>query len=129
MWPLRKKKELPKLIRLTPTQVQKILLSSRKPCPRNDCDCHDCPSRGMCQYEYSLYSSGACFMDNPMSPRVKDVIGLGCGCSWKKHLKGELNEEKKRDTESGRVIPCNATDGGDFYGFGQISTEGGRDEQ
>lgn len=120
MWPFKKKKELPKLIKLSPEQVQKILLMSRQPCPYKECDCHNCPSRGMCCFEADMYKSGACFVDNPLSPRIK-------GCTWKKNLKGEFDEKKERP-EPGSVIPRNSTNGGDFFGFGEIFTNGGEDE-
>jgi len=121
LWPFKKKQELPKLIKLTPERVRKILLAGRQPCSNKDCICHDCPSRGMCGFETDMYKSGACFVDHPLSPRTRD-------CTWKKALKGEYNEKEKGIAEPGRIIPCDSIDGGDFFGFGEIPTERGGDE-
>lgn len=127
MWPFSKKdkKTLPKLIKLTNAQVREILLQGRKPCLNKECECNDCLLRGKCGFEFDLYRMGTCMLGGQMSPIVRDVLGLGCGCSVKKALKGGCNEKKEG---AGTILSRDTSNGGCVWSISQVLEEGGGDE-
>jgi hypothetical protein len=121
MWPFKKKIKI-----ISPGQAQAEMLKAQtllfKPkCPIPTCICYSCACRGKCSVEVEVRASGACVIEN--GPRI-------VSCSWNKHLKGEFDDAKKKDTterKPGGVIECsNPNDpivtNGDFWGFGEIPT-------
>ena len=120
MWPFKKKQETSKIVRLTDTQIKKLVEPKLKLCPIIDCLCHDCPCRGKCGKEEEIRKSRACMLDDQI--RAKVIY-----CSWNRAIKGELEDAKEKDT-AGRVIPTDTSDRGDFFGFGEISANGGGDK-
>lgn len=108
MWPFSKKQS--KISNLTKAAVNHII---RLQCSYPTCYCYDCPCRGKCGVEQDIHKVGGC-------GQVQVLV-----CSWKKHLKGELDNGKEKDSRG--IIPTNSANGRDFFGFGEISPDGGKD--